>query len=625
MDKILIIDDSKLIIKKLVQILNKDYAVFPLISGENAFEMAAFVKPSLILLDIIMPKVNGYQVIEQLKAHKETTNIPVIFLTTLNDETDEEKGFAYGAVDYITKPVKDAIVKARVKAHINLYKKNSQELNFPSKTYLDKADAALFDYDYTTNTISFSRSFATKFEIPDYFENFPETFFNTTDIIDKENLEEFKGIIDDIVNGTKPSFECIVKFKLPNDSIVWYSIYYNTIFRNSGEPWRAIGMMNDVTHKNASQASGIWNAKKDKLTGLLNGDEAKGRIEKCISSNKLCELHAFILADIDNFRNINDNLGRQFGDTLLADIGTKIRTIFRDSDITGRLCSDEFVILMRSINDESEAIFKSKELCEALKLTFLGEHKKYHISVSIGIVFFQNNSHTFEELFSNATTALYASKCQGKGRFTVYCEDMLNKNVVIDSLMDESYSFISRYYCEDLCYNVFEMLYETKDLSTTINIILEIVGKKYYLDSISIYKFRKHTQVKKDYEWCNKKVEFPSPVGTLFNMTEFVLAFDGFNSDGLYFCNDTQSFAKDYGNYFELDNKKSFLLSAMYDKDEIIGYICFSDYSKQRVWSGEEIASLGYISRILSVFLYKKHISKKLQQFINNDYILNPL
>ncbi|MBU0994706.1 MAG: two-component system response regulator [Proteobacteria bacterium] len=126
--KILIVDDAPANIKVLGQILMEDYEIKVAPSGFKALEIAQSLDPpDLILLDIMMPKMNGFEVCERLKANARTANIPVIFVTTKSEEGDEAKGFDLGAVDYIPKPVSPPIVRARVKTHLAL-KKAQEEL-----------------------------------------------------------------------------------------------------------------------------------------------------------------------------------------------------------------------------------------------------------------------------------------------------------------------------------------------------------------------------------------------------------------------------------------------------------------------------------------------------------------
>ena len=104
----------------LRQILGEDYRLQFATDGRKALQLAQQQKPDLILLDIMMPELNGYDVCRQLKADPRTESIPVIFVSALAEVGDEADGFAAGAVDYIIKPVRAPVVRARVRTHLSL-------------------------------------------------------------------------------------------------------------------------------------------------------------------------------------------------------------------------------------------------------------------------------------------------------------------------------------------------------------------------------------------------------------------------------------------------------------------------------------------------------------------------
>ncbi len=123
-NRVLIIDDERQNIKILTEFLRDDYKIMAAKDGETAIKaLSGSVLPDLILLDIIMPGMDGYEVMKKLKANDKTRGIPVIFITALDATDDESLGFEMGAVDYITKPFKPVIVKARIKTHMQLKQK----------------------------------------------------------------------------------------------------------------------------------------------------------------------------------------------------------------------------------------------------------------------------------------------------------------------------------------------------------------------------------------------------------------------------------------------------------------------------------------------------------------------
>lgn len=119
--RVLIVDDSPENIQVLMETLKNDYAIVAAINGKKALKMAAAEPaPDIILLDVMMPNMDGFEVCRRLKAAEETRDIPVIFITTLSDAEDEAYGPALGAVDYLNKPSNPDLVKARIKNHLEL-------------------------------------------------------------------------------------------------------------------------------------------------------------------------------------------------------------------------------------------------------------------------------------------------------------------------------------------------------------------------------------------------------------------------------------------------------------------------------------------------------------------------
>jgi len=123
---LLLVDDEPTNLRVLRTVLQEHYRLLFAKSGEEALQLVQKEQPDLILLDVMMPGLTGFDVCARLKANPVTSAIPVIFVTALKDEMDETKGFEVGAVDYITKPISPAVVRARVKTHLSLVQ--AQEL-----------------------------------------------------------------------------------------------------------------------------------------------------------------------------------------------------------------------------------------------------------------------------------------------------------------------------------------------------------------------------------------------------------------------------------------------------------------------------------------------------------------
>lgn len=122
---LLLVDDEPVNLRVLKQLLASDYQLVFAKNGDEAIKLATTSRPNLILLDVMMPGLTGFEVCRLLKEKERTKSIPIIFVTALSDEVDETEGFDAGAVDYITKPISPAVVKARVRTHLNLVRSDA--------------------------------------------------------------------------------------------------------------------------------------------------------------------------------------------------------------------------------------------------------------------------------------------------------------------------------------------------------------------------------------------------------------------------------------------------------------------------------------------------------------------
>jgi len=123
-NSIAIFDDDPMSLRLLTEILSDNYTVYAELDGKKCHETAVRLNPDLILLDIIMPDMSGFDVIHKLKGDEQTMNIPVIFVTNLTGPDEEDRGLSLGAVDYIKKPFNAQIVSESVSAQMEIINKN---------------------------------------------------------------------------------------------------------------------------------------------------------------------------------------------------------------------------------------------------------------------------------------------------------------------------------------------------------------------------------------------------------------------------------------------------------------------------------------------------------------------
>jgi len=123
-NSVMIIEDEPMNITALMHILGKDYTIYAEKDSRNSIDTIKQVKPDLILLDVMMPEIGGFDIIKKLKNDEETKDIPVIFVTGKTTPEDEAMGFSLGAVDYINKPFSTDVVKMRVRHQMQIINQN---------------------------------------------------------------------------------------------------------------------------------------------------------------------------------------------------------------------------------------------------------------------------------------------------------------------------------------------------------------------------------------------------------------------------------------------------------------------------------------------------------------------
>lgn len=228
---ILVVDDAKANINVLSELLRSDFKIRAATSGEKALEIAfSDNPPDLILLDVSMPDMDGYEVCKKLKASSQTKGIPIIFITGRGSEEDEIYGFTIGAVDYITKPFSPIVVKARVNTHAEL-KRHRDYLEGIS--YLDGL-TNIPNRRKFNEYLSYACSFASVEKVPvslimmdiDYFKRYNDNYGHQEGdaclvLIAQALSEEMIDSTDFVARYGGEEFACILPNKTKEEALVY--------------------------------------------------------------------------------------------------------------------------------------------------------------------------------------------------------------------------------------------------------------------------------------------------------------------------------------------------------------------------------------------------------------------
>ncbi len=180
-------------------------------------------------------------------------------------------------------------------------------------------------------------------------------------------------------------------------------------------------LLNVLLSTNRTQTELLEMGQSDLLTGMLNKKSTEEMIQQWLDSEQRIGLQAFVMIDIDHFKEVNDTFGHAVGDEILRGVSNIIRQEFREGDILGRLGGDEFCILMKNIVSDTNAIAKVRKLHESIRThTFKDMGENGHVTCSIGVSYAPMYGNSFEELYHTADEALYKTKKGGRDGFNIY-------------------------------------------------------------------------------------------------------------------------------------------------------------------------------------------------------------
>lgn len=167
-------------------------------------------------------------------------------------------------------------------------------------------------------------------------------------------------------------------------------------------------------------------AETDLLTGLLNKISTEQKVtDYLIEAGQRGETAILYMIDIDNFKKVNDTMGHAFGDELLAGLGVGLSTLFRATDIVGRIGGDEFLVVMKNVpGDEETKKREAEKLLSFFRSFKVGEYVQYKCTASIGGAVFSQDGADFESLYKSADAAVYEAKRHGKNRVAYYGEEL---------------------------------------------------------------------------------------------------------------------------------------------------------------------------------------------------------
>ncbi|QGZ38753.1 PAS domain S-box-containing protein/diguanylate cyclase (GGDEF)-like protein [Pseudoduganella flava] len=417
---ILIVDDAPDSLATLrAQLAAHGYQTFVAQSGERALELARRVHPDLILLDIMMPGMDGYETCRQLKAHPVTQRIPVIFVSARTETHDVVAGFDLGAVDYIRKPLSLDEVCARVRTQLQIRasSETQQEQAERLRTIVDNMAEGLLIIE-ANGRIQFTNPACDQYlgyGANELAGRYIGDLLNP--LVAQEYLDYFARYAANPTeahsHGTR---EVIIRHK--HGQSVCMDLTLTPMFLR--QPL-FIGLLHDITHHKLSEDALQRAAMVDPLTKIANRRHFDSFLEKewqrALRTGAPLSL---VVLDVDHFKLYNDTLGHAGGDVCLRQVAQAIGThALRVTDLAARYGGEEFVLLFAETDLDAAANLAEsiRAHIEELRLPHPKSPTSAWITVSIGVATMHPTQlDNIETLFVAADRAMYAAKEGGRNQ-----------------------------------------------------------------------------------------------------------------------------------------------------------------------------------------------------------------
>jgi diguanylate cyclase (GGDEF)-like protein/PAS domain S-box-containing protein len=428
---ILIVDDNPENLNVLKRMLSaEDYEVRPLPSGELALRAAQAEVPDLILLDIMMPGLDGYEVCARLKADPRTRDVPVIFISALRDPEDKVRAFAAGGVDYISKPFQVDEVLARVTTHLRL--SALQQALRAQNARLQEA-ATLFEVSGEGIILTDAQGVIRRVN---------PAFTRITGYTPEEAIGQTPRILKS--GHHPPEFYSHFWYTLQNlgywEGEVWNRYKDGSIhlqwdmisgIRNDrGEITGYVAQFSNVARRQLTEQEIRQRGNYDALTGLANRSLLLERLDLAFKGHRRQGQRLSLLCiGLDRFKQVNETLGYNAGDQLLQQIAERLMAETRDIDTAARIGGDEFVIVLVEQVEADATERLAGRLLESLTQPFELPGGNIDIGVSLGVALFPDDGETVEVVLRNSNIAMSRAKEQG-GRQICFFTDTMGRELI---------------------------------------------------------------------------------------------------------------------------------------------------------------------------------------------------
>lgn len=432
---LLIVDDDPLI--RLVareRLGSEGFEVAEAENGVEGLEAFARLRPDLVLLDVDMPDLDGFEVCASIRRKTTGKHVPILIMTGLDDVDSIERAYRVGATDFVSKPLKWIILLHRIRYMLRA-SESFQNVHL-QQVRLDEAQqyAGLgsWEVDVATGLLTGSKALRSILGLDDD-SPFPvgAEIFDWIHPADRESIKKLAA--EAIRLRTGFSVDHLIVNREGAERTVHTRARVRT--QEDNETFALEGFTQDITERRRTEERIRFLAYSDNLTGLANRAALRGSLQRAIlRAQRTKSVLAILFLDLDHFKRINDTFGHTAGDEILQYVAAQLASCVRESDavshsadgdprtMISRLGGDEFTMLLEGLSDPSDAGRVARRVLESISRTVIIEGSEISITASIGIAVFPHDGEDEDSLLRNADSAMHHAKELGRANLQFYRE-----------------------------------------------------------------------------------------------------------------------------------------------------------------------------------------------------------
>ncbi|MDP3871958.1 MAG: EAL domain-containing protein [Methyloversatilis sp.] len=437
---ILLVDDDVMVrLMATEALISAGFEVMEAAGGEQALELFDHHGFSLVLLDVNMSGMDGFEVCRRIRERAHGRRLPVIMLTGMDDTVSIDSAYSLGATDFVTKPLNWTLLVYRVRYALRAASTVMELEVSERRLAVAQRVARLGSWIWHIEEDRCERSAICLDLWGDTRAAAQQVPFGLLSRVLSPDRQHLHASMESAREGVP--YQMSFRVQRADGSLATLFEQALPVRDEFGRVVRIEGVTQDVTEREQAEQRIRFLAYHDSLTGLANRQMFREMLDHALArSRRLGKRCALLYLDLDRLKRINDSFGHTLGDQILREVASRLLGSVRSADFVGReglqpdevvarLGGDEFTVLLTDLAHTEDAARVTARICQELEQPIQIDHVELVVTASVGIALFPENGDDAETLLRHADMAMYAAKQRGRNTFEFFTEAMQKRAI----------------------------------------------------------------------------------------------------------------------------------------------------------------------------------------------------